>query len=281
MAKSGGDLAKRVAVAAVGIPITVALAYLGGYWLAGLIALMASVAAWEFGRMYRGAGLSPAPVVSAILALAYVFMAAGLPIGEYAVWATLMTVGVGAVIMIRAAPDSPPGLTVMITLFGAVYTGVLLSFGQLLRNMDGTSPGWRGAAIVFLPVAITWIGDSAAYFVGRAIGRHKLAPVISPNKTWEGAIAGFVATVLCALLWAWVTEPIVEWTMSWAQVAGLGAVVSVAGQIGDLFESRFKRDCGVKDSSNLLPGHGGFLDRVDALLFVFPIAYAYLAVVGL
>ena len=85
MAKSGSDLAKRVAVAAVGIPITVALAYLGGYWLAGLIALMASVAAWEFGRMYRGAGLSPAPVVSAALALAYVFMAAGLPIGEYAV----------------------------------------------------------------------------------------------------------------------------------------------------------------------------------------------------
>jgi len=281
MAKPGGDLAKRVAVAAIAIPITVALAYLGGYWLAGLIALMASVAAWEFGRMYRGAGLGPAPVVSAVLALAYVFMTVNLTIEEYAVWATVMTVGVGAVIMIRAAQDAPPGLSVMITLFGAAYTGVLLSFGQLLRNMDGTSPSWRGAAIIFLPVAITWIGDSAAYFVGRAIGRHKLAPVISPKKTWEGAIAGFVATVVCALLWVLVTEPIVEWTMSWVQVAGLGAIVSVAGQVGDLFESRFKRDCGVKDSSNLLPGHGGFLDRVDALLFVFPIAYAYLVVVGI
>jgi phosphatidate cytidylyltransferase len=281
MGKPGGELAKRVAVAAVAIPITVALAYLGGLWLAALIALFASVAAWEFGRMYREAGLSPTPIVSAILALAYVFMAASLPIREYAVWATVMTLVVGAVIMIRAAPDSPPGLATMITLFGAAYTGVLLSFGQLLRNMDGTSPGWRGAAIIFLPVAITWIGDSAAYSVGRAVGRHKLAPIISPKKTWEGAIAGFLATVLCALLWVWVTEPVVAWTMSWVQVAGLGALVSIAGQIGDLFESRFKRDCGVKDSSNLLPGHGGSLDRVDALLFAFPIAYAYLVVVGI
>ncbi len=281
MAKSGGDLAKRVAVAGVGIPITVALAYLGGYGLAVLIAVFASVAAWEFGRMYRAAGLAPGAVVSAILALAYVFMAASLSIREYAVWATVMTLGVGAVVMIRAAPDSPPGLTTVLTLFGAVYTGVLLSFCQLLRNMDGTSPSWRGAAIVFLPVAITWIGDSAAYFVGRAIGRHKFAPVISPKKTWEGAVAGFAAAVLSALLWAALTEPLVAWTMSWAQVAVFGAAVSVAGQVGDLFESRFKRDCGVKDSSSLLPGHGGFLDRVDALLFVFPIAYAYLAVVGI
>ncbi|KPK58688.1 MAG: hypothetical protein AMS21_10485, partial [Gemmatimonas sp. SG8_38_2] len=181
----------------------------------------------------------------------------------------------------RAAPDSPPGLTTMVTLFGAAYAGVLLSFGQLLRNMDGTAPSWRGAAIIFLPVAITWIGDSAAYSVGRAIGRHKLAPAISPNKTWEGAIAGFAATVLSALLWVWLTQPLVSWTMSWVQVAGLGALVSIAGQIGDLFESRFKRDCGVKDSSNLLPGHGGSLDRVDALLFAFPIAYVYLVVVGI
>jgi len=280
MERSGGDLAKRVGVAAVGIPIAVTAAYLGGYWLAGLLAVMASVAAWEFAAMYRAAGLSPAPMLAALLALAYVFMAASLPVHDFAIWGTLATLGLATLLMTRSAPESPPGLTVMITVFGAVYTGALLGFGQWLRDIDGTSPSWRGAAILFLPVAITWLGDSAAYFVGRSIGRYKLAPTISPKKTWEGAIAGLLTTVGGAVLWVVATAPLVSWTITLAEAAGLGAAVAVAGQVGDLFESRFKRDCGVKDSSSLLPGHGGFLDRVDALLFAFPVAYAFLRLTG-
>ncbi|MEE9133714.1 MAG: phosphatidate cytidylyltransferase [Gemmatimonadota bacterium] len=280
MGRSGGDLAKRVAVASLGIPITVALAYLGGYWLAGLLALMASLAAWEFCAMYRDRGLPSSPLTAGLMALVYILLAASMPVREYTVWATVLTLVVAAALMLRTEPDSRPGLTAIITLFAAAYTGALLVFGQWLRAIDGTVPSWRGAAIIFLPVGITWLGDTAAYFVGRAVGRHKLAPTISPKKTWEGAVAGFLATVVGAALWVALTQPLVSWTMTLLEVVGLGAAVAVAGQIGDLFESRFKRDCDVKDSSNLLPGHGGVLDRLDALLFAFPVTYAYLGLVG-
>ncbi|MGD2218237.1 MAG: phosphatidate cytidylyltransferase, partial [Gemmatimonadales bacterium] len=144
----------------------------------------------------------------------------------------------------------------------------------------GAAPGLAGAAVLMLPVAITWLGDSAAYFVGQAIGRHKMAPVISPKKTWEGAIAGFIVTAGSTLLYVTLTRSLVPWTMSGGELLGLGAILAVVGQAGDLFESRFKRECGVKDSSGLLPGHGGMLDRLDSMLFVFPFAYAYIRVVG-
>ncbi len=117
--------------------------------------------------------------------------------------------------------------------------------------------------------------------MGRAIGRHKLAPVISPKKTWEGAIAGLLATAAGVVIYVQLTRPLVPWTMVLWEALAFGAAISVAGQLGDLFESRFKRDCDVKDSSNLLPGHGGALDRVDSLLFVFPVAYAFIMIVGL
>lgn len=280
MAGSFGELAKRVAVALIGIPLTVALAYMGGYWLAGLIAAFAGLAAWEFCRMYRQKGVAAAPVVAGLLAALYVLMAVALPPIEFTTWAVIVTLVVAAGESIRRAPESGPGLTVVVTVFAACYTGLLLAFAVWLRALD-IALDWGGAAIVFLPVAITWLGDTAAYFVGKAIGRHKLAPVISPKKTWEGAIAGLLATMGGALLWIELTGGLVPWTMGAAQALGFGAVASLAGQVGDLFESRFKRECGVKDSSNLIPGHGGFLDRIDSLLFVFPVAYAYLMVVGL
>lgn len=280
MARSGGELAKRVGVALVGIPLTVGLAYLGGYWLAGLIAVFAGLAAWEFCRMHRGHGVAAAPVTGGALAAFYVFLAAAFPPADFTVWAVVATLALAAVESIRRSPESHPGLTVVTTVFGALYTGLLLSFAVWLRAM-GDAPGLGGAAIVFLPVAITWLGDTAAYFVGKGIGRHKLAPVISPKKTWEGAIAGTAATMGGAVAWLQLTAAVVPWTMSLGEVLGFGVLTAVAGQVGDLFESRFKRECEVKDSSNLIPGHGGFLDRVDSLLFVFPVAYAYLMLVGL
>jgi phosphatidate cytidylyltransferase len=279
MERSGGELAKRVGVAAVGIPITLVLGYMGGYWLAALVAVFAGVAAWEFCGMYRVHGVPSSAVVAGTLAVAYVLIAASTTPGSFAVWATILTLGVATVVMLRTPPELGPGQAVVTTIFGAAYTGVLLSYVVWLRAFD-TAPGIRGAAIVFLPVAVTWLGDSAAYFTGKAIGRHKLAPVISPKKTWEGAIGGFVVTAGTALLYVELTRPLVGWTMSTAAILGLGAVVAVAGQLGDLVESRFKRDCGVKDSSKLLPGHGGALDRVDSLLFVMPTAYAYLRLVA-
>ena len=280
MERSGGELAKRVGVALVGIPLTVALAYMGGYWLAGLIAVIAGMAAWEFCRMYRGHGVASAPALAGGLAALYVLLAATMPPASFLVWAVVITVAIAAGESIRRTADSQPGLTVITTVFGALYTGALLSFAVWLRAL-GVSPGLGGAAIVFLPVAGTWVGDTAAYFVGKGIGRHKFAPVNSPKKTGEGAIGGLLATAGVSVLWIELTGSVAPWTMSVAEAIGFGVLVSVAGQLGDLFESRFKRECNVKDSSNLIPGHGGFLDRVDSLLFGFPVAYAYLLVVGL
>lgn len=279
MTRSGGDLAKRVAVALIGIPVTVVLAYLGGYPLAVLVAAFASLAAWELCVMYRGRVTASAGVAAA-LALIYVVSAVHVPPESFVLWATALTLSVGAVLMLRVAPNPQPGLSVMVTLFAAAYSGVLLAFAIWLRAMEGAAPSWRGAAVVLLPVAIIWIGDTAAYFVGHAIGRRKLAPRISPNKSWEGAVAGFLATAGGALVWIELTQPLVSWTLGVWHALGFGAAVAVAGQVGDLFESRFKRECGVKDSSGLLPGHGGVLDRMDSLLFGFPIAYLYLRLVG-
>ena len=280
MARPGGELTKRVAVAAIGIPLAVGVGYVGGYWLAGLLALLAGLAAAEFCRMYRERNVFAAPWVAALLAISYVVLAVGLPVGVYLVWATVLTLGVTSVLIIRTEPERQPGLSAVVTAFGAVYTGGLLAYALWLRSLGGMGPGWSGAAVLFLPVAVTWLGDSAAYSVGSAIGRHKMAPVISPKKTWEGAVAGLLATAAGALLYVELTSPLLRWSMSVWQVLLFGALVSVAGQVGDLFESRFKRDCAVKDSSNLLPGHGGALDRIDSLVFVFPFAYAFLRLVG-
>ncbi len=280
MARSSGELAKRVGVALIGIPVAVGLVFLGGYWLAGFVALLAAVAAREFAVMHRENGVPAAPTVAAALAAAYVILAGSFSVETYLVSATLVTMAVIAVLAITAAPQARPGAMVMTSVFGALYTGATLAFALWLRAEGGESPGLAGAAVLMLPVAITWLGDTAAYFVGKAIGRHKMAPVTSPKKTWEGAIAGFIATGGGALLYVPLTRSLVPWTMSAGELLGLGAIVAVVGQAGDLFESRFKRDCGVKDSSGLLPGHGGMLDRLDSMLFVFPFAYAYIAVLG-
>ena len=123
--------------------------------------------------------------------------------------------------------------------------------------------------LLFFALALNWVGDSAAYYVGRAIGKHKLAPTISPGKSWEGAIASVAGSVIFGLLYVGHFVPqIALW-----QVAIIAAVANVAGQFGDLAESALKRGSGLKDSSNLLPGHGGFLDRLDSSLFALPVVY--------
>ena len=131
--------------------------------------------------------------------------------------------------------------------------------------------------VVALPLALTWGTDIAAYFVGRAFGKRKLMPSVSPGKTVAGAIGGLVAAVLIALAWErLVLRPVAQLGMRPWNTILFGAVVSVAAQVGDLAESLLKREAGVKDSSHLIPGHGGVLDRFDSLLFVLPVAYLLL-----
>ncbi len=147
--------------------------------------------------------------------------------------------------------------------FGVVYIFGCWKFGALLR---GINPHW-----LMFTLGLNWIGDTAAYYVGRSLGRHKMAPVVSPKKTWEGAAASAVASVVFGAFYLPYFIPAVA---PWA--AGLIALVAnIAGQIGDLAESAIKRGAKVKDSSALLPGHGGWLDRVDSSLFSMPVVYTF------
>jgi len=146
---------------------------------------------------------------------------------------------------------------------GLVYIPLLLSHLVLIRSQaDGIS--W-----VFLPLCVVFSGDTVAYYAGTYLGRHKLCPAVSPGKTWEGAIGGLAASLGAGALYKWLFLR----ELPWVPGLLLFAAIAVAGQVGDLFESELKRVAGVKDSGVLLPGHGGMLDRIDALLFAAPVAY--------
>lgn len=158
------------------------------------------------------------------------------------------------------------------TVFGAVYTGFLLSYLVLiLRTFHGDLPGHRLGQLLALTLVVSvWMNDSLAYLVGSSIGRHKLVPKISPKKSWEGFVAGLLGTVAVWAAFAYFV-PDGDVSVPWAVFTGVAVGISVL--IGDLFESRLKREAGVKDSGTALPGHGGFLDRLDSLILCSLVAY--------
>jgi phosphatidate cytidylyltransferase len=157
---------------------------------------------------------------------------------------------------------------------GVIYTGGLLSFGYALREHPYALGDRAGTVLVALPLVLTWASDIGAYFVGRAVGGRKLMPSVSPKKTVSGALGGLAATVVVAWLYVrYALAPVASLTMTLAATIVFGLAISVAAQVGDLTESLLKREASVKDSSRLLPGHGGLLDRLDSLLFVLPVAY--------
>jgi len=157
------------------------------------------------------------------------------------------------------------------TLAEILYVGWLLGYLVALRGLD------NGKSWVFLAVFATFGSDSAAYFIGKAFGKHKLAPTISPGKTWEGSIAGLLGAVAISLLFLLPTPLQLTIYLNWWQLVLVGLLVSVSGQLGDLVESLFKRNTGAKDSGNIFPGHGGMLDRMDSIVFA-AIAVYYVVV---
>ncbi len=153
------------------------------------------------------------------------------------------------------------------TIAGILYVGWLLSYLVALRGEEA------GRNWVFLALFVAFASVSAGFFTGQTLGRHKLAPHISPGKTWEGAIGGILGAVIVSLLFILPTP--LSLPFNWWQAILLGLLVSIFGQLGDLVESLFKRNMGVKDSSQLIPGHGGFLDRIDSVVFAGTVVYYY------
>jgi phosphatidate cytidylyltransferase len=293
------ELTKRIVFGVVAAPIAIAIVLYGGAPLAALLAVAAALGAWEFFRIVRSTGVAPLdeigiPLAGLIpLAVHARFLGLYDPNGRHAIGITsihvIVSLAILAVAIWTRGVSGRPLSSVSTTVFGVIYTGGALSFAYAIASHEyAFAPsswklfGWQipsGGLLLLLPLFVTWASDIGAYAVGRTMGKHKLIPSVSPGKTVEGSIGGIVASMLVA--WAYTSlamSPATHLGFGWRPIGVLafGAIVSVAAQIGDLAESLLKRDGGVKDSSNLLPGHGGILDRCDSLLFVLPISYLLL-----
>ena len=275
------ELAKRVVVALILAPAVVVAAYVGRAPLAATLGIIAALGAWELGRMARERGVEPLAAGVALAAAVPLLVQAhyervfSFPLSAAA---TLLVALMGAAIW-RRGVEGRPLTAVAVTVLAVLYTGGTLSFAYGLRYHRFTIPSepQAGTALLFFPVVLTWASDIGAYFVGRAIGRHKLIPAVSPGKTVEGALGGVLFTVLVAWAYvAFVLQPAAHLSVRPLGLVFFGVAISVAAQLGDLAESLFKREAGVKDSSRLIPGHGGVLDRMDSIFFVLPVAYLLL-----
>jgi phosphatidate cytidylyltransferase len=272
------ETATRVGVAAVGIPVAVGAVWLGGWVLAALLGLVSVLAALEFARLSAARGPRPLAALSAAGAAGFVVLAALAPEAgpggpAWAALAAALVLGSTVAAIWARGVEGQPLASVSATVFGALYTGALLSYGLYLRHLPGAAGRAHGTALLFAPVLLTWVNDSCAYFVGRAFGRRKLIPRVSPGKTVEGTLGALVGTILAAVAYSFVLARFPAYHLGVAEAAAFGAAVSVCAVVGDLAESMLKRDAGVKDSGTLLPGHGGALDRFDSLFFTVPLAY--------
>jgi phosphatidate cytidylyltransferase len=274
------ELTKRILTGLVLAPLTIVAVYFGGVVLALYLSLGAGIAAWEFYRMAKAGGGHPLSVVGVPLA-AWVPFATFLH-SEGILYAPVSAVTVGALLlltiaMFRRPLEQRPLNAAALTLFGVFYCGATLAFGYAIRYYPYAQGALAGTALVILPVWLVWSTDTGAYIAGRVIGGPKLAPSISPNKTISGALGGMlIATGMAWLYLQYVLRPAAQLTMTPGGTLLFAVCVSVAAQLGDLAESLIKREVGVKDASQILPGHGGVLDRLDSIIFALPVAYLLL-----
>lgn len=276
---------RRVIVAGVGIPAALGFVYAGGWVLTALVALFGALGAAEVYRLAERGGVRPIRWVglaaAALLPVsAFVTSPAGRSIPPYAVLfgATAWLVAVMGAVMVQRGPGERPLAAMAVTVFGALYAGGLPAFLLIIRHGAPDVARWTATWLVFLPLVIVWVCDTLAMFGGRLIGGRKLAPVLSPNKTWAGAISGSVGGVVLGPVFGYLA--LGSLALPWWQLAVFGLIVAVMGQIGDVAESLLKREVGVKDSGAFFPGHGGVLDRFDSLYWALPAAAFLLQAFG-
>ena len=274
------EFLKRTLFTVVAVPFAIACIWYGDWALAALLAILSAVGAWEFFRIARTAGADPLDVIGVpaagimpLLAHAHQRNVFTTPPAALAV----LLLGIFAAAIWMRGLARKPIASVATTVFGVAYTGGMLTFAYLLRYHDYAVGNRAGAALLLLPFVLTWTSDIGGYLVGRAIGRHKLIPSISPGKTIEGAMGALALSVVASWLYvSQVLRPQAQLTLAPVAVITFGALISAAVQTGDLAESMIKREAGVKDSARILPGHGGILDRFDGLIFALPVAYLLL-----
>jgi len=268
-------MGKREALAVIAIPLLVAaIIWLPPVAFLGILGIAAVLAADEMLAMARGAGVAvgrwlPLAMLVVVLVGSWRWGASGMAAAALAAVIVLPTAQLGH----ARAPDG--GLTgAAVSCLAVLYIGLCSACLGWLRVLP---EGDLGIRLLFLFLATIWAGDSGAYYVGSRFGRHRMTPRISPNKTWEGLAGGVAATFAAAA----VSKVVFALPWSWGHITALAAILAIAAPVGDLIESQFKRDTKVKDSSTLIPGHGGFLDRTDSLLYAAPPVLGYLLVAGL
>ena len=278
------NLLVRIAVAVPAIAVSVALLWLGGWVLATALAMLGVLGTREVYNLARREGIEPFDRLGLVAAAAVPF--ATFWVKGFADWEPVLYVAalwlLAVLVMAMArGPTRRPLTTVSVTLFGSLYASALLSFTIAIRHGPHSDAHPRGSvALVLLPLVVTWVCDTCAMLAGTLIGGPKLTPVLSPHKTWAGAVGGVVGGLIAALLYGPLVLNRLGLQLSVWQLVTVGVVVALAAQVGDVAESLFKREAGVKDSSSLIPGHGGVLDRLDSLYFVLPATAGLLRLFG-
>jgi phosphatidate cytidylyltransferase len=297
------NLVKRLLFAAVAIPVALGIVWYGGLALALLVMAAAGLGVREVFDLAERTGVRPLRGLGITLAMvaplstwmltggvpdvalginapavpilgALIRSLADAPLWLFSQWplaAVLAPILILAGTLWRRGPADRPLAAAAVTLLAPIYCGLLPSTLLLIRYGAGESGSWAATWLVFYPLVITWLCDSFAMWGGTLIGGPKLSPVVSPGKTRSGAVAGVLGGVIAALVYVPLALAPVHRALPIVQALALGLILSVTAQIGDLAESLLKREAGVKDSSGLIPGHGGVLDRLDSLYFVLPI----------
>jgi phosphatidate cytidylyltransferase len=290
------ELTKRVLVAAIGIPVAVGIVYLGGFVFFLVVVCFSNLALWEFYSLFSGSNLKPAGtfglIVSTLLqTLFYLLLQTKVnidPLDVSIIFCLVLLATPALLVFVQVwSKRSNTTQNTAVTVLGIYWLGIsflslltirfLPEFIHFLRNFGQINEAhlifginypidnnWAIKLFIVILGSI-WICDSFAYFIGKAYGKHKLAPKVSPKKTWEGAIAGYVGAILGFL----VLTILFNLDLPLGFQFLFASVIGIIGQIGDLAESKIKREFNVKDSSALFPGHGGVLDRFDSILFVY------------
>jgi phosphatidate cytidylyltransferase len=274
------SLALRIVSGVVLIPIILAAAW--WFWsTALLVTICVIVAQIELYNILRRGGYAPRVGLGLLIGLTLCAAAALQAATGLDLSGLVIGTSIAGTLIYELAQGERRNLSDMaLTYVGAFYIAALLSYFILLQQLaTPLAGGWLawlpippGMAWIILALAVTWLQDTVAYFVGKAYGRTVMAPLLSPKKTWEGAAAGFLASLLTAPLFTL----LLGLPISLAGAALIGAAAGIIGPLGDLVESLIKRQIGIKDSGTLIPGHGGLLDRIDSMLFIGPLVY-YLA----
>ncbi|MEP7347487.1 MAG: phosphatidate cytidylyltransferase [Gemmatimonadaceae bacterium] len=274
------NLTQRIATAVVGIPLAFGLIFVGGLPLALFLGVLAGAGAWELYRIARASGVDALDPIGVVAAAAFPMVVHVTRLG----WldrplaaAGVVFVAVIGIALFARTPTERPLESTAVTVLGALYAGATLAFGYSLRHHPWVVGDIPGTVLLLYPISVTWATDIGAYAFGRILGKRKLMPTVSPGKTLAGAYGGTALGIAVGVGYnVWILRPLSHVALPVAGALAFGLIIALVAQVGDLAESLFKREGGVKDSSNLIPGHGGVLDRLDSLYFALPVAYLLL-----